>query len=168
MTRNSIKPPDVLHRIRGQISTQGHKAVRLWGVSIHRTGLLDLLCPASMMSKEVGHCMLQYIKSQILELAKDSLLVFVLEHTEADPSLILSKTQQGSRKHQFSMLNWLRNVIKCALNYIPEPIKLVFSAILLRLHARKLTRQIVANEPCHISSFPGHPHHPVLITYTFT
>ena len=32
------------------------------------------------------------------------------------------------------MLNWIRNVIYCALNYIPEPIKhtkLVFSAILL-------------------------------------
>ena len=34
-----------------------------------------------------------------------------------------TKTQQDSRKHQFSVLNWLRNVIKCALNYIPEPIK---------------------------------------------
>ena len=34
----------------------------------------------------------------------------------------LTKTQQDNRKHQF-VLNWLRNVIKCTLNYIPEPIK---------------------------------------------
>ena len=39
------------------------------------------------------------------------------------PAGSLTKTQQDSRKHQFSVLNWLRNVIKCALNYISEPIK---------------------------------------------
>ena len=39
------------------------------------------------------------------------------------PSPNPTKTQQDSRKHQFSVLNWLRNVIKCASNYIPEPIK---------------------------------------------
>ena len=43
--------------------------------------------------------------------------------TEADPSLIPNQTQQDSRKHHFSVLNWLRNVIKCTLNYISEPIK---------------------------------------------
>ena len=34
----------------------------------------------------------------------------------------------------FSVLNWLRNIIECTLNYIPEPIKhtkVVFSDILL-------------------------------------
>ena len=88
----------------------------------------DLLCPASMMSEEVGHCMLPYLRDRTLELAKDSLLVAVLKHTEADPSLI---PEQNSTEQQFSVLNWLRSVIKCVLNYIPEPIKLVFSAILL-------------------------------------
>ena len=58
--------------------------------------------------------MFQCINNQILELAKKACWQFCY-NTEADPN-------QDSRKHQFSVLTWLRNVIKCALNLIPEPI----------------------------------------------
>ena len=57
-----------------------------------------------------------------MELAKDSLLVVYLQCTEADPQAKLDMIAENT------------SVIKCALNYIPEPIqhmKLVFSAILL-------------------------------------
>ena len=37
-------------------------------------------------SEEVGHCMLPYIRDQILELVNESLLVVLLQHTEADSS----------------------------------------------------------------------------------
>ena len=42
------------------------------------------------------------------------------------PARSPTKTQQDSRKDQFNGLNglnWLRNVIKCTLDYILEPIK---------------------------------------------
>ena len=38
--------------------------------------------------EEVGHCMLPYIRDQILELVNESLLVAVLQLTEVDPSPI--------------------------------------------------------------------------------
>ena len=39
-------------------------------------------------AEEVGHCMLPYIRDQILVLVNESLLVVVLQFTEVDPSLI--------------------------------------------------------------------------------
>ena len=57
------------------------------------------------------------------------LLVVLSWHAKADPTPIPDQTQQDSRKHQFSGLNWLRNVIKWALNYIPEPIKHIKTSV---------------------------------------
>ena len=51
--------------------------------------------------------------------------------SQPDPRAKLHSTAENTG---FSVLNYLRNVIWCTLNYIPEPIKhtkLVFSAILL-------------------------------------
>ena len=70
--------------------------------------------------------MLPYIRVQILELAYESLLVVLLLHTEADPSPIPAR----SRKHQFSVLNWLRNVIKLTFLSQLSTLKPVFSMLL--------------------------------------
>ena len=43
--------------------------------------------------EEVGHCMLPYIRDQILELVEEDLLVALLRYTEADPC----KAQLDSR-----------------------------------------------------------------------
>ena len=53
------------------------------------------------------------------ELVKESLLVasFVITHRN------WSQLNRIAENTGYSALNWLRNLDKCALNYIPEPIK---------------------------------------------
>ena len=101
----------------------------MWTSEKHLTQLIITACGKSWFnSEEVGH------KSQTSELVNESLLVVVMAHrswSEPNPQPKLNSIAENTG---FSVLNWIRNVIYCALNYIPEPIKhtkLVFSAILL-------------------------------------
>ena len=55
----------------------------------------------------------------VRKLAGSSVIAY-RSSSQPDPRPKLNRIAENTG---FSVLNWLRNVIKCALNYIPEPIK---------------------------------------------
>ena len=104
-----------------------------------------------IISEMIRHCMLHWlgfltretifycwkvyvIRDQILELVKKKLTgSFVITHrswSQADPQVTLNRIAENTS----CVLNWLRNVIKWALNYIPEPIKYTKTSYLVGCH----------------------------------